>query len=410
MLARSAANLCTSVASVAFLAAWLPGGAMAQVAQPQQPDKPPVEAGAHPRTVTFAVPLVWRGGVRGDVTVQIVDGRDVAIDTASLRRELRPLLNDAGLTRLDSVIAAQPLISPAILAEAGFDLEFDMSRLELRLTAIDQALRPVENLDGPEHRESELPITDQPAAFSAYLNSNVSMIYREGEGLVKPDVFWSGAVRAGGIVVEGEAGLTEDLGTYRVFRQGVRAIYDQPGRLRRWSAGDLQLTTTTLTQMPQLGGIALERRRRTFDPSFSFRALSGHRISVETPSTVEVLVNGAPFKTLDLQPGTYDLSSLPVEAGANDIQLVVRDSSGRQTVTRLDTFFDPPDLEPGEDEYTVAMGVVSENLGLSPDYDGAFAAIANYRRALSNNLLLGGGVQLSRRLQLAATPIENRSP
>src|SRR3546814_6965583 len=76
-------------------------------------------------------------------------------------------------------------------------------------------------------------------------------------------------------------------------------------------------------------------------PTFN---LGGRQIFVASPSTVEVLVNGAPYQTLDLQPGTYSLDDLPIQIGSNDVQLVVRDAAGREQVTRFDYFFDPIDL------------------------------------------------------------------
>ena len=115
---------------------------------------------------------------------------------------------------------------------------------------------------------------------------------------------------------------------------------------------------------------------------------------------MEVIVNGAPYQTLQLQPGTYSLDQLPIQIGSNDVQLVVRDSAGREQVTRFDYFFDPIELDAGEDEYTIAVGFVSTQLGLQPRYSGDPAFVGNYRRALSQNLIVGGGVQISEDIQV----------
>src|SRR5690606_16472479 len=98
--------------------------------------------------------------------------------------------------------------------------------------------------------------------------------------------------------------------------------------------------------------------------------LGGRQFFLDTPSTVEVHVNGAPYQTLDLQPGVYDLADLPLRYGSNDVQIVVRDAAGRQQVTRFDYFFDPIDLSPGEDEYQLGLGVVARELALEPEYTG----------------------------------------
>lgn len=401
MRTRLRLGVCLSAVAVMLMSSLAPERVAAQVAETAQVpatfNKP---LALRERSVTFAVPLVWRGAPRGDVTVQIAPEGAISIEARALRSELRPLLNDIGIRDLDAAIAGAAYVAPPVLAEAGITIIFDQSRLELRVDRIDTARLKVESLDEAPPEGDQLGVTAQPSAFSAYLNSNISFLYRDGEGIVRPDVFWLAAARMGNVVVEGEAGLTEAFGNYRFFRQGVRAIYDEPAKYRRWVAGDLRLAGSPIAQFPQMGGIALQKSRRTFDPSVSYRALGGQRILVDTPSNVDVIVNGALFRSLDLQPGTYDLSSLPVEAGANDIQLIIRDASGRQTVTRLDMFFDPPDLPAGEDEYTLSFGAVSEDFSFSPRYNGSLAAVGNYRRALSGAMLVGGSVQLSQPLQL----------
>src|SRR3546814_19874121 len=102
-----------------------------------------------------------------------------------------------------------------------------------------------------------------------------------------------------------------------------------------------------MLRTPFIGGVAVEKSRRTFDPFAPTLNLGGRQIFVASPSTVEVLVNGAPYQTLDLQPGTYSLDDLPIQIGSNDIQLVVRAAAGRGQVTAFDSFFSPIDLSPG---------------------------------------------------------------
>jgi len=81
---------------------------------------------------------------------------------------------------------------------------------------------------------------------------------------------------------------------------------------------------------------------------------------------------------------------------------VVRYGAGREQVTRFDYFYDPIDLDAGEEEYTLAAGVVATELGLQPSYSDDPVVIANYRKALSDTLILGGGLQLARDVQLAS--------
>lgn len=403
MIRGARGALIAGISNLGFVTAFLCVPAVARAAD-QGEEPRDVSAAQQPsRSVTMAVPLVWNGQVLSDVIVQIGPDETIAIESQSLHAELSLLLTETGKVRLDEVIAGDPFVSPAELQVAGFDVGFDMARLELTVNAIDPALRPVEPLRGRRDiGESRLP-TIEPAGFSAYLNTSVNLIYSDQEGVVPPDLFLFGAARYRDVVLEFDGGFTQSLNDdYRFYRRAVRAVYDEPESFRRWSAGDLQLQNTGALRTPFIGGIAVEKSRRTFDPFRARVNLGGRQILIASPSTVEVIINGATAQTLDLQPGTYSLDDLPIQTGSNDIQLVVRDAAGREQVTRFDYFFDPIELDAGEDEYTVAVGLIATELNLQPNYSRDPVFIGNYRKALSDILIVGGGVQIAEDLQVVA--------
>ena len=400
---RGASGLLVSGVSRFTLAAailCLPGLAHAADQATQAEDASAAQRAAD--SITMAVPLVWSGQVLGDVLVQVDPAGAVAIESQSLRTELSRLLTDVGILRLDETIAGEPFVTPAELEAAGFEVSFDVGRLQLTVNAIDPTLRPIEPLRGRRENAEQLLPSIEPAGFSAYLNTSANLIYRDRGGLAA-DAFLFGAARYRGVVVEFDGGLTQgEDDDYRFYRRALRAIYDEPESFRRWSAGDLQLLNTGMLSTPFIGGVALEKSRRTFDPFAPTVNLGGRQIFLASPSTVEIIVNGASYQTLDLQPGTYSLEDLPIQIGSNDVQLVVRDAAGREQITRFDYFYDPIDLEAGEEEYTVAVGVIATELDLQPDYSDDPAFIGNYRKALSDILIVGGGLQISGDLQVVA--------
>ena len=259
--------LVAGVSNLAIIATVMATPVSARVAEQAAGSELTPAAQQPARSVTMAVPLVWSGQVLGDVVVQVEPDGAIAIETQSLRNELGRLLNEAGLERLDESIAGDPFVTPAELSTAGFDIGFDMARLELTVNSIDPALRPVEPLRGRSESTEVLLPSMEAARFSAYLNTSVNLIYRDRDGIVPPDVFLFGAARYRDIVVEFDGGLTEDVDdNYRFYRRAVRAVYDEPEKFRRWSAGDLQLDNTGMLRTPFIGGVALEKSRRTFDP------------------------------------------------------------------------------------------------------------------------------------------------
>ena len=204
-------RLIAGVSKLAIIAAFV--GTPVALRAAEQPAATGGAAAAQPsaRSVTMAVPLTWTGQVLGDVVVQVEPDGTIAIESQSFRTEMGQLLNDAGIRRLDEAIAGDPFVTTAELAAAGFDVGFDMGRLELTVNSIDPALRPIEPLRGRTESTEVLLPSMEPARFSAYLNTSVNLIYRDRDGIVSPDIFLFGAARYRDIGVEFDGGLTEGV-------------------------------------------------------------------------------------------------------------------------------------------------------------------------------------------------------
>jgi len=353
--------------------------------------------------MTFSVPIVYRTTILGDVTIEVTGSGDPLIDADGLRQEMALLLNDAGRIELDQTMLGKSFVSVSSLSTIGIDIEFDRSRLSLIVKSIPPALQPTQTIGtARKTREGSLP-TINPAGVSSYLNVVANADYGSDEGLSNPDLFLTGATRVGGIVVEYDGAFTEQFGEgYKFYRRGIRAVYDRPDSYQRYSAGDLRVVSTPLLSTAFIAGFSLEKRRQIFDPFLPTTRLGGQEILLDSASSVEVMVNGERVRAFQLDAGRYNLTDLPIELGANDVQLAIRDSAGRQQLISLDYFFDPLDLPEGESEYVFSVGLLAENLTFEPDYSNDVGLVGMYRKALSDSLILGGAVQISERVQVAA--------
>lgn len=392
------------VALAALSMALCPTPAVAQQ-RTQSPVGPVVPNRGKSRPMTFDVPLVNDEQTLGNVVIEVTPPDDVTIDRQSLRGELAPLLNPDGLRQFDTALAGAEFVKPEALATIGIKLHFDQSQLELIIDQIAGTIRAVQTLgNAPQGQQREDLNVVAPATFSAYLNANVNYDYvGDSGGQTPPDLFLDGAARYKGLTVEYEGALTQQFGgNYRFYRHGIRAIYDQPGKDRRFSAGDIELDTISVLRTPVLGGIGVEKRSQIFNPYSSVSRLGGRQIFVDNRSTVDVLINGQKYQTLQLDPGKYDLSELPIQAGANDVSLRIRDSAGREQTIDYNYFSAPLDLAPGEDEYSFAIGMTTRDLFYEPRYTNRPAITGYYRRAFSGSFILGGAVQASGRTQIGA--------
>ena len=349
------------------------------------------------RDLQLTAPLVFGRRLLGELPIVLTADDRVLIDSRSFLDLVGPLLNPVALANLNADIGDLGQFPTTGLAASGISLEYDPSTLSVAILKIEPdrlvEVRPFQS-PPPEDEGSA-----GPNPFSAYVNLDVLTTLDE-DGEVEPAGLVSGAARWGAVVFEAEAqaggGLDGQTGVERRF---ARLVYDQPEAYRRWSLGDLTPEIRGRQGYVALGGIGVSRQRRRFN-AFRDDILRGSRqLLLDQSSTVSVFRNGVLYQELQLDAGPYDLRDLPLLAGSNDVEIVVRDITGQTRSLTYSAYLDPIDLEPGDYEYAAYLGVVSDTLVGSPEYDGETAFTGYYRRAFLDRPALGVGLQASQSAQ-----------
>lgn len=358
------------------------------------PETPRRNINPYDRDIAMTVPLNFNQRVLGEMPVILTRDDRFLVDAAGFQALIEPLLTPEATAELAARLEGVGNFAPEEINATGISLDYDPDQLAVLVLRIDPRRRSVETLfRGSAPEESGL----QPGAFSAYLNTNFALQRRERTGDVSaPSVFLNGAVRYGHLVFEGDVQGRENVftGDYEVERRYARAVFDQPEDFRRWMIGDLDPEQRGRQGFVEMGGVGVQRQRRRFD-SFRADTLSGARqLVLQEASTVRVLRNGLAIKEFRLDPGQYDLSNLPLETGSNNIQLEVRNDSGRLETVNYSAYLDIIDLEPGDYEYGAYLGVTSSSFLGSPDYsDGETAFTGYFRKAFVNRPAIGLGLQ-----------------
>ena len=160
--------------------------------------------------------------------------------------------------------------------------------------------------------------------------------------------------------------------------------YDMPERLETLVVGDTVGTGGGWSRPARYGGI---RWGRDFGMRPGFVTLPQISVSGEAalPSTVEVLVNNARRLSQPVPPGPFELTNVPVITGAGELNLVVRDLLGRETVVRQSYYASPRLLAPGLTDFSIEGGRLRSGYGRESHYGGAFGAFTG-RQGLSNSL------------------------
>jgi outer membrane usher protein len=379
-----------------------PGQERPALSRPATPPAATPPAGTPTR---MTLPVVRNGRIYDDVSVDLYADGQIRYHRESLIERLAPLMSEAGRAQFALRLAERPSVSTDEVASAGIVLRFDSSLLEIHVERVDPLIAPLVRI-GSAIEAPSVPITLQPESFSAYLNISADVLLSDLSDLETPALLLTGAVRYDGFVFEFDGGFDSTSGPGSSFyRRAARLIYDQPEQQRRWSAGDIQLSNLGIVGGTLLGGVGVEKGRRNFLGFQPLTPLGGQQVLLERDSTVEVFVAGQQVQTLQLAAGPYDLAQLRAQYSGRNTQLFVTDITGRRQLAEFDGLATTVDLTRGQDEYSAGLGFVPRRFSNQPIYDSSPAFSGYYRRGLTDQLALGGVLQISEDIQVVGAEI-----
>lgn len=346
------------------------------------------------RTQTIVAPIKDRQVFLGEVEVQIAPDDTIQVSVLQVFELLSRTLSP------DAVEPLRPLAEPGVtaplswFAERGLPLTFNPRSLELNVE-IPASARSRQTIGLADLDRATYGDFASPEDFTAYLNLRTSTDYthvsNSREGFSDPLISLDGAARFGGVVLESEA--TWDTGDRGFSRDGTRFVYDDVGRMNRWTFGDLQPQGRGFQGVQDMAGISVARSYNLMEPQRNVAPRGGRSFTLDRASTVEAFVNGRSVRTIRLDPGSYDVSDFPFVQGSNDVELVIVDDTGRREVVSFSLFIDRTQLAPGLSEYGFYSGVRSNRDSDGIDYSSDFTASGFYRYGLNENLTLGGSFQ-----------------
>lgn len=179
--------------------------------------------------------------------------------------------------------------------------------------------------------------------------------------------------------------LVRDDGTGRsATRLDTFWRFDQPHRLETLVVGDAVGVGGGWSRPARYAGV---RWGRDFGMRPGFVTLPQLTLSGEAalPSTVEVLVNNTRRLSQPMPPGPFQLNNVPIVTGAGEVNLVVRDLLGRETVIQQSYYASPRLLAPGLTDFSFEAGRLRTGYGESSAYGDSFGA-ATWRQGLSQSL------------------------
>jgi outer membrane usher protein len=201
---------------------------------------------------------------------------------------------------------------------------------------------------------------------------------------------WGSAVS--GLVVTGNRQRDQVVRTQSYWRK------DLPGPMETLVLGDTIGDGGAWSRPARYAGI---RWARDFSlrPGFITMPLPNISGTAALPSTIDVLINNQRQNTERVNPGPFELTNVPVTNGAGEINLIVRDLLGRESIINQSYYSSPSLLAKGLSDFSVEAGFLRQNFGArSNDYGKAFIA-ATRRRGLTAALTAETRLEIQPRRQ-----------
>ena len=233
-----------------------------------------------------------------------------------------------------------------------------------------------------------------PSPLGVYLTYDVSADRAEGSPTTYGALVEAVGFGAYGALVADMA-IRRDGEAQSLIRTDTYWRTDLPSSMDTLVLGDTVSSGGAWTRPVRYGGL-LYARDFTLAPGYITYPTPSMTGSAALPSTVDVLVNDRRAATSTVQPGPFDLTDVPLVTGAGQLQLIVKDMLGRETIVNQGYYLSPHLLKPGLSDFSFEAGLFREQYGIdSNDYGAAFGSGA-YRIGITDVLTAEAGTELQR--------------
>ncbi|MDR3452688.1 MAG: fimbria/pilus outer membrane usher protein [Rhodoferax sp.] len=161
-----------------------------------------------------------------------------------------------------------------------------------------------------------------------------------------------------------------------------------PDKLLTLNVGDTLTDALSWSRATRIGGIQLGSNfaLQPYQITTPVPALLG---SATLPSQVDLYVNGMRQYNGQVPAGPFQLNTIPNITGAGNAQVVLTDAFGRATTLNFSLYGTQQLLKQGLSQWSVELGKVRENYGLSSfDYGNDPVASGTWRHGVTNSFTL----------------------
>lgn len=310
-----------------------------------------------PSAVTLPLEIEINGSSNGELVVRTDASLTIVEIEGTLLKEI---LADKVAANLQSFVDSLPegfhtLDSYQAL---GLEIQLDLERLVIAVQIQEKSTyvdKGPQRISLGYQRTPNYDSHAKQATFSGFANLRFRSSYsaREGEESRSSNYLsLSHVLNLKGYALEGESLWNESDG-FQI--RELRLVKDFPSRLLRLSAGDISTPINELQRGFQVFGLNLAKEFG-IQPYRTFTPTSSASFDLTEPSTVHVKINGAPARTLHLDPGSYNLEEFKLAAGPNNMELQIENDSGLVDQISVSEFGALSLLDDNVSTYSISYG------------------------------------------------------
>lgn len=282
-----------------------------------------------PNAITLPLEIEINGTSQGEVVVRTDASLTVVEIEGSILKEL---LADKVTTDLESFVDSLPggFHTLESYQALGLEILLDLERLVIALQIQEKSAwadKGLQRISLGYQRSPNHASHAKQATFSGYANLRFRSTYSAREGSASSSSNFLGVshvLNFKGYALEGESLWNESDGFQT---RELRIVKDFPKRLWRINAGDISTPINELQRGFQLFGLNLSKEFG-IEPYRTFTPTSSASFDLTEASTVKVKINGSLARTLELDPGSYNLEEFKLVAGPNNMELQIETDSG----------------------------------------------------------------------------------
>jgi len=258
----------------------------------------------------------------------------------------------------------------------GFSYKFNSALQTLEIVASADAFQGV--IFGIPVRKYK-PIEPSPGFFMNYNISGTEI--RNSSSSVGGILGFVGFNKSGSVTHE--QSLLNESSSNKSIRGNTFFKKDFPDAMESFVVGDTLSSDGDWSRPARYLGVRWSRDFLT-QPGYITYPSPSLKGSAALPSVVDIYINNQKQFQQVLTPGPFDYRNVPLTTGAGEVNLVVKDLLGRETVITKSFYTQNSMLKEGLSDFSMESGLFRKNYGtLSNDYSTPFAA-GTYRQGLTD--------------------------